>query len=173
MDLSEAIKGRRSIRNFKPDEVSEKDVEKLIEAAVSAPSAGNIQPWELVVARKPEIRRKLVEAAYGQSFIEEASAVIVVCANEDRSSQGYGVRGKTLYCLQDTAAAIQNMLLTAYSLGLGSCWIGAFKEDEVREILKIPVGIRPVAIVPVGYPGISASVRQKRPMEQVVHRETF
>jgi nitroreductase len=173
MDLSEAIKGRRSIRSFKPDEVSEKDVERLIEAAVSAPSAGNIQPWELVVARKPEIRRKLVEAAYGQSFIEEAPVVIVVCANEDRSSQRYGLRGQTLYCLQDTAAATQNMLLTAYSLGLGTCWVGAFKEDEVREALKIPTGIRPVAIVPVGYPSKSASARQKRPVEHVVHRETF
>ena len=173
MDLSEAIKGRRSIRNFKPDKVSKKDVERLIEAAVSAPSAGNIQPWELVVARKPEIRRRLVEAAYGQSFIEKAPVVIVVCANEDRTSQRYGVRGKTLYCLQDTAAATQNMLLTAYSLGLGTCWVGAFKEDEVRAALKIPIGIRPVAIVPVGYPGKSASARQKRPLEHVVHRETF
>ena len=173
MDLSGAIKGRRSIRNFKPDEVSEKDVDRVIEAAVSAPSAGNIQPWELVVARKPEIRRKLVEAAYGQSFIEEAPVVIVVCANEDRSSQRYGIRGKNLYCLQDTAAATQNMLLTAYSLGLGTCWVGAFKEDEVREALKIPMGIRPVAIVPVGYPSKSASARQKRPVEHVVHRETF
>ena len=173
MDLSEAIKGRRSIRNFKPDEVSEKVVERLIEAAVSAPSAGNIQPWELVVARKPEIRKRLVKAAYEQSFIEEAPVVIVVCANEDRISQRYGVRGKTLYCLQDTAAATQNMLLTAYSLGLGTCWVGAFKEDEVREALKIPIGIRPVALVPVGYPSKSASARQKRPMEHVVHRETF
>jgi nitroreductase len=173
MDLSEAIKGRRSIRNFKPDEVSEKDVERLIEAAVSAPSAGNIQPWELVVVRKPEIRRKLVEAAYGQSFVEEAPVVIVVCANEDRSSQRYGIRGKTLYCLQDTAAATQNMLLTAYSLGLGTCWIGAFKEDEARATLKIPIGIRPVALVPVGYPGKSTSARQKRPMENIVHHDTF
>ena len=173
MDLSEAIKGRRSVRTFRPDEVSEKDVGRLIEAAVSAPSAGNIQPWELVVVRKPGIRRKLVEAAYGQLFIEEAPVVIVVCANEDRSSQRYGLRGKTLFCLQDTAAATQNMLLTAYSLGLGTCWVGAFKEDEVREALKIPMGIRPVAIVPVGYPSISASARRKRPMEQVVHRETF
>ena len=173
MDVSEAIKGRRSTRNFKLDKVTKRDVERLIEAAVSAPSAGNIQPWELVVARKPEIRRKLVEAAYGQLFIEEAPVVIVVCANEDRSSQRYGLRGKTLFCLQDTAAATQNMLLTAYSLGLGTCWVGAFKEDEVREALKIPMGIRPVAIVPVGYPSISASARRKRPMEQVVHRETF
>ncbi len=173
MDLSEAIKGRRSIRNFKPDKVTKRDVERLIEAAVSAPSAGNIQPWQLVVARKPEIKRKLVEAAYEQSFIEEAPVVIVVCANEDRISQRYGLRGKTLYCLQDTAAATQNMLLTAYSLGLGTCWVGAFKEDEVREALKIPKGIRPVAIVPVGYPGKPASARRKRPMEQVVHRETF
>ena len=94
----------------------------------------------------------MAEAALDQSFIEEVPVVIVVCANEDRSSQGYGTRGKTLYCIQDTAAAIQNIHLAAYSLGLGTCWIGAFREEEASAILKVPHGIRPIAIIPVGYP---------------------
>jgi nitroreductase len=108
-----------------------------------------------------------------QTFIEEAPAVIVVCANENRSSQRYGVRGKTLYCIQDTAAAIQNIHLAAYSLGLGTCWVGAFKEEEAREILKIPQGIRPVAIIPVGYPAEAPSPRNRRSISQIVHYETF
>ena len=62
------------------------------------------------------------------------------------------LRGKSLFCLQDTAAAIQNILLTAYSLGLGSCWIGAFKEDEIRQIINAPKEMRPVALIPIGYP---------------------
>lgn len=173
MDVLEAIKGTRSIRAFKSEDVPPGIVEKLIEAARWAPSAGNIQPWEFIIVRNPEIKRRLVEAALGQTFIEEAPVVIVVCANENRSSQGYGVRGKTLYCIQDTAAAIQNIHLTAYSLGLGTCWVGAFREEEARAILKIPPGIRPVAIIPVGCPAESPPPRSRRPISQIVHYETL
>lgn len=173
MDVLEAIKGRRSIRAFESRNVPDELVEKLIDAARWAPSAGNIQPWEFVVVRKSEIKRMLAEAALNQSFIEEAPVVIVVCANENRSMQGYGVRGKTLYCIQDTAAAIQNIHLTAYSLGLGTCWVGAFKEEKAKEILKAPQGIRPVAIIPVGYPAETPPPRNRRPTSQIVHYETF
>jgi nitroreductase len=173
MDVLEAIKGRRSVRAFKSQDVSPEIVEKLIDAARWAPSAGNIQPWEFIIVRKPEIKRALAEAALDQTFIEEAPVVIVICANENRSSQGYGIRGKTLYCIQDTAAAIQNIHLAAYSLGLGTCWIGAFREEEAREILNIPHGVRPVAIVPVGYPAESPSPPSRRPISQIVHYETF
>ena len=173
MDVLEAIKGRRSIRAFKNQDVPAEIVEKLIEAARRAPSAGNIQPWEFVVVRKPEIKRRLVEAALDQTFIEEAPVVIAVCANEGRSSLGYGVRGKTLYCIQDTAAAIQNILLAAYSLGLGTCWIGAFREERARETLKTPHGVRPIAIIPVGYPAEAPPPPGRRPISQIVRYETF
>ena len=173
MDVLEAIKGRRSIRAFKNQDVPAETVEKLIDAAQWAPSAGNIQPWEFIIVRKPEIKRRLVDVALGQMFIEEAPVVIVVCANEERSSQGYGERGKTLYCIQDTAAAIQNIHLTAYSLGLGTCWVGAFREEKTREILKIPRGIRPVAMIPVGYPAEVPTARSRKPISQIVHYETF
>jgi nitroreductase len=172
-DVLEAVKGRRSIRAFKNQDIPAEIVEKLIDAAQWAPSAGNIQPWKFIIVRKPEIKRKLVEAALSQIFIEEAPIVIVVCANEERSSQGYGVRGKTLYCIQDTAAAIQNIHLTAYSLGLGTCWVGAFRDEEARKILKIPRGIRPVAIIPVGYPAEVPTARSRRPISQIVHYDTF
>jgi nitroreductase len=173
MDVYEAIKGRRSVRAFKSDDVSPEIVEKLIDAARQAPSAGNIQPWEFIIVRESEIKRSLVEAASGQSFIEEAPVVIVICANENRSSQGYGTRGKTLYCLQDTAAATQNILLFAYSIGLGTCWVGAFREDEARKSLGIPSGIRPVAIIPVGYPAKAPQQRSRRAINLIVHHETF
>jgi nitroreductase len=173
MDVYEAIMGRRSVRAFKSDDVSPEIVEKLIDAARQAPSAGNIQPWEFIIVRKSEIKRSLVEAASGQTFIEEAPVVIVVCANENRSSQGYGVRGKTLYCLQDTAAATQNLLLFAYSIGLGTCWVGAFREDEARKALKIPSGIRPVAIIPIGYAAEAPQPRSRRAINLIVHHEKF
>jgi nitroreductase len=173
MDVLEAVKGRRSIRAFKNQDVPSEIVEKLIDAARWAPSAGNIQPWEFIIVRKPRIKRRLVEAALDQVFIEEAPVVIVVCANEVRSSQGYGVRGEILYCVQDTAAAIQNIHLTAYSLGLGTCWVGAFREEETRKILKISRGIMPVAIIPVGYPAEVPTVPSRKPIGQMVHYETF
>jgi nitroreductase len=172
MELSEAIKGRRSIRAFKQQDVPEETVEKLIDAARHAPSAGNIQPWEFVIARKQDTKKKLAQAAY-QAFVEEAPLVIVVCANENSSSSGYGKRGKTLYCIQDTAAATQNILLTAYSLGLGTCWVGAFNEKEAKKALQAPDGIRPVAIIPVGYPNRTPSQRGRRPLNQIVHHEGF
>ena len=173
MDVLEAIKGRRSIRAFKSEDVPPEIVEKLIDAARWAPSAGNIQPWEFIIVRNPEIKRNLAKAALNQSFIEEAPVVIVVCADEIRSSQGYGVRGKTLYCIQDTAAATQNIHLAAYSLGLGTCWVGAFNEEEARKILEIPEGVRPVAIIPVGYPAEKPPARNRRPLNQIIHYEKF
>jgi nitroreductase len=173
LDVLEAIKGRRSIRAFKNQDVPAEIVEELVDAARWAPSAGNIQPWEFIIVQKPRIKRRLVEVALGQTFIEEAPVVIVVCVDEERSSQGYGVRGKTLYCIQDTAAAIQNIHLTAYSLGLGTCWVGAFREEETRKILKIPRGIRPVAIIPVGYSAEAPTPRMRKSISQIVHYETF
>ena len=173
MDLSEAIRGRRSIRVFKKQNVPKEIVEKLIDAASWAPSAGNIQPWEFVIVRKPAVKKKLAQATLNQAFVEEAPVVIVVCADEKRSSMGYGVRGKALYCIQDTAAAAQNILLTAYSLGLGACWIGAFNEDELKEALNAPEGIRPVAIIPVGYSNETPSQTGRRPLSQIVHHENF
>ncbi len=173
MDVLEVIKERRSIRSFKEQDVKKEDIEVLIEAARWAPSAGNTQPWEFVIVRRSGLKKELAEAALGQGFVEEAPIVIVVCANENRSFQSYGIRGKTLYCIQDTAAAIQNIHLVAHSLGLGTCWIGAFNEEEAAKILKVPNGVRPVAIVPIGYPAESPTPRNRRPLNQIVHYETF
>jgi nitroreductase len=165
--------GRRSIRNFTEQSVSEEEVKTLIDAARHAPSAGNIQPWEFIIVRKPEVKHKLAVAALHQTFIEEAPVVVVVCANEEMSRSGYGSRGATLYCLQDTAAATQNILLTAHAMGLGTCWVGAFREDEVKEALNIPDDVRPVAIIPVGYSTTKPSQRPRRPINEIVHYDKF
>ena len=173
MDVFEAIQGRRSIRSFKKQELPSGSVEQLLEAARWAPSAGNVQPWEFVVATLPQTKKNLSLAAYGQRDVEEASAVIVVCADEKRAEESYGERGRTLYCHQDTAAAIQNILLSAHALGLGSCWIGAFKEEQVRKIINTPKDVKPVAIIPVGYPDEKPEPRSRRHLSQITHQETF
>ena len=173
MDVLEAIKRRRSTRAFTHEDVSKEEIGKLLDAARHAPSAGNIQPWEFVVIRDSRIKQKLSIAALDQKFIKEAPVVIVVCANEMRSNRRYGSRGTTLYCLQDTAAAIQNILLTACALSLGTCWVGAFHEDDVRKTLNIPKGVRPVAMIPIGHPAEKPETRAKRALSEIVLYEPY
>lgn len=173
MDLFEAIKGRRSIRAYTRENVSEEEIEKLIDAARWAPSAGNIQPWKFVIIRDAGTKQKLAAAALNQTFIEEAPVVIVVCADEAQSSVGYGSRGVTLYCIQDIAAATQNILLAAHALGLSTCWVGAFREELVRRALNVPPNIRPVAIIPVGHAAEEPRAPSRKSLKDIIHHETF
>jgi nitroreductase len=173
MELLEAINQRRSIRTYKKQALPQGTVEKLLDVARLAPSAGNVQPWEFVVAETQITMKGLADAAYGQKPVEQAQVVIVVCVNERRAEESYGARGKMLYCYQDTAAAIQNILLTACSMGLGTCWIGAFKEDEVRVVINAPKEMRPVTLIAVGYPAESPPARPRRPLTEIMHKETF
>lgn len=173
MDVLEAIKGRRSIRSYKKKDVSNAVIIKLINLASFAPSAGNTQPCEFIIVRKIEIKKNLAKCAFNQTFLNDAPVLLVVCANESRSSQRYGTRGKTLYCIQDTAAAIQNILLAAHSFGLSTCWVGAFNENATKEILNIPLKIRPVAIITIGYGTEIPPPRRMRSISQTIHYETF
>ncbi|MCW4035805.1 MAG: nitroreductase family protein [Candidatus Bathyarchaeota archaeon] len=173
MRIPEAISERRSVRAFTSRDISEQEVELLVEAACLAPSAGNLQPWEFIVVRDPATKGRLVDAAHGQSFIREAPVVFVVCAVPRRSASGYGSRGRELYCLQDTAAAVQNLMITARENGLGSCWVGAFDERRASAALGLPDWARPVAIVPVGYPAESPRRRPRRPLSEVIHRDKW
>jgi nitroreductase len=151
LDLYDAIENRSSVRSFTRRDVSEVTVKKLLEAAVRAPTAGNLQPWRFFVVRDARTKRDLALAAGGQSFIEQAPVVIVVTADLDASARGYGSRGENLYAIQDTAAAVENLLLAAVAEGLGACWIGAFSESKASAALGLPERIRPLAMVPIGY----------------------
>lgn len=150
-ELLELIRYRRSIRKYSDKAIDENIIEALTEAGRWAPSAGNKQPLEIIIVDKEEIRQKLAEAAGRQSFIAEAPILFVIAAHWRRTAERYHDRGRTLYCLQDTAAAIQNILLLATAYGLGTCWIGAFNEDMVDEICQLPKGFRSVALIPIGY----------------------
>lgn len=168
-NVIEAIEERRSVREFKPDPIPESVVSRIIDCGLKAPSAGNIQPWQFWVVKRPSIRSALAEAAFGQNFIERAPVVIVVLAEPARSATRYGYRGSDLYCIQDTAAAVQNMMLAALAYGIGSCWVGAFDEKKVSEALDLSERFRPVALVPMGYP---AETRARRPRSQRPFDET-
>jgi nitroreductase len=161
MEVFEAIKTRRSVRRYTAEPVSEDLIEKIIEAGKAAPSAGNLQSRDFFVTENKELKKRLAAAALNQIFISQAPVVIVVCTNSKQISS-YGQRGTDLYAVQDASAAAQNMLLAIHALGLASCWIGAFDEASVSEILELPGNLRPVAILPIGYPAESSGERKKR-----------
>lgn len=172
MDFFEVVEKRHSIRRFdRTKEIPEGDLDKILETAIKAPSAGNRQAWDFIIVKDQEIKKQLVKAALGQSFIAQAPVVVVVCANQERSAMVYGKRGSELYCLQDTAIATQTMLLAITALGYGACWVGAFNESEVREIMKIPEECRPVAIIPIGMPVKIPPATPRISLVELIHRE--
>lgn len=173
MDVFECIEKRRSVRSFKSIPLPEEDVRRILRAGIMAPSAGNIQPWEFVVTTKEDLKMRLAEAALDQYWMAEAGVIITVCAVEEESAAYYGTRGKNLYCIQDTAAAVENMLLAATALGYGSCWVGAFDEIEVRKVLNIPKEVRPVAMIPIGVPAESPEPRRRKDLRKVVYSEVY
>lgn len=167
MDVLEAIKNRHSTRSFLEKTPSEDTVRVLLEAAIRAPSAGNIQPWHFYVVRNHTVRRALSEAALGQRHVSGAPVVIVVCTHPEQSKSRYGKRGARLYCLQDAAAAAENLILAATGMGLGACWVGAFDERRVADCLSMPSGRRPVALIAVGYSSGTPALTSRNQINRV------
>ena len=169
MELFECIRSRRSIRYFRPDPISEDALDKLLEAARLAPSAGNVQPWVFYIVRNEQVQAKLSDAALGQTWMLSAPVIVVVCADLARARNSYGRRGVELYAIQDTAAAVENLLLAAVAEGLSGCWVGAFREDVAAKALGIqPDSLRPLILVPLGYPDEPARIPPKRPAEDMI-----
>jgi len=152
MEALECILTRQSIRKYDKKDVPNELIGQILEAGVHAPSAGNMQPWEFIVVKDKKIKKEIADAALRQRHVDESPVLIVVLADAEKSGLRYSERGKTLYCFQDTAAAIENMLLAAKALGLGGCWVGAFEEEKVKSILRIPAKLRPIAILSIGFP---------------------
>ncbi|MDD5503486.1 MAG: nitroreductase family protein [Candidatus Thermoplasmatota archaeon] len=172
MDAIRAIQTRRSIRSFKPDEIPEETIKEILELGNCAPSAGNLQCRDFIVVRSHEVKHALVEAAMGQTLIEEAPVVIVACANMKRISP-YGGRGRELYCIQDADAASYAIILAAHAKGYGSCWVGAFEPEMVTEALHLPNYAVPTAIIPIGIPNEKPKEPPKLPVSEITHKEKW
>lgn len=169
MEFSEVIAKRRSVRHFNPNlDVTDAEIRGLLETATCAPTAGNIQPWRFTVVRSLDARERLA-AALRQRWATAAPVVIVVSVDPRPCTARYGDRGERLYAIQDTSAAIENILLAAVDRGLASCWIGAFDADAVREALGIAAPLEPVAILPVGHSAESAGRPARRPLAEVTN----
>lgn len=167
MEFSDVLARRRSVRHFNPRlTVGDDDVRALLLAAISAPSAGNIQPWRFTVLRTEAAREELADVL-GQRWATAAPVVIVVSVDPRPCAARYGDRGEMLYSIQDTAAAVNNILLAAVDRGLASCWIGAFDERAVRDALGISAPITPIAILPLGHSAESSAKPARRPLDEV------
>lgn len=173
MEFQELVRTRCMVRAFRPDPVPEELIHKLLGSAVRAPSAGNLQAWEFVVVREPETKRRLAEAAVRQTFVAEAPLVIVACRNMERNAGKYGGRGRDFYNLIDVSFASLMILLAAHNEGLGACFVGAYRDDEVSRILELPEHARPVGIMPIGWPAEKPTPTERLPLAQVVHYERF
>jgi len=173
-DCLDLIKKRYSVRKFSPEELPDEDLEEILSTGIRAPSGGNRQPWRIVVVKDLERQERLAIAAGEQTFLAQAPVLLVVCAVPYESAERYGERGATLYALQDTAALVQNILLASHILGYGTCWIGAFNEDLVSKEIRIPTGMRPVAMIPIGKPATEQKGRtSRRPLREVIFNESF
>ena len=174
--LKKIISSRRSMRKFKPEQIDENELIEILKIATWAPSAGNTQSWDLILIKDQDKKRALARAALSQSFIKKSSHVVVVCANFSRSGRVYGKRGINMYVYQDTAALVQNLLLLIHAKGWGAVWVGAFKGREVAEILEINIekdNVKPVAIIPIGYPVRDPNPPKRIPLNEILHLESF
>jgi len=168
MSVMDAIKTRKSVRDYLAKAVEDEKLNAVLEAARIAPSAGNRQEWRFVIVLEVETRKKLAAVAGGQAFVGEAPVVIVACAETD----GHVMRcGQPCYPI-DLAIALDHMSLAAVDLGLGSCWVGLFDEEKVKEILHIPNEIRVVELMPLGYPSDPSPIAKNRlPLNRIVKYE--
>lgn len=181
MELFEAMRARRSVRKFLDRDVDDAMIEAILEAARWAPTGGNMQPWEFIVVRSPEQKRRLVDCTYSgylekggspQKWILAAPVVLVVCINQKRTGSRYGESGRRI-ALMDTSAAIQNVLLAIVSVGLASCWVSGFVPEGIAEAIRLPRGVEPVALLPVGYPAGLPPAPPKLPVEDFAFRERY
>lgn len=170
MKLMEAILTRRSVRRYTRQPVPEVMVRTVLEAAIWAPSGGNLQPWEFIVITEPGAVAAIRSLSPG--MFGEPPVVIVLCANRRRAAKRGGTRGEFIAVL-DVAMAAQNLLLAAHSLGLGACVIRSFHEGGVGQLLACPAGITPELLVALGYPEGEARRPSRRPLEAVVHPERW
>ena len=168
MEVFKAIQTRRSVRKYQSAPVPEEKLKKVLEAARIAPSAHNAQDWKFVVVKDQEKRKALAEGA-GQSFIAKSPVIIVAIGLEPEHLLS---SGNPAYAI-NLAIAVDHMTLAAVEEGLGTCWIGAFSQEEVKKALNIPEDYQVVALLPLGFPADLLKSKIRKSLKEIVSYETF
>ena len=170
MDFFNVLKERHSVRLFQARPVEAEKLQAILEAINRAPSAGNLQAYEVYLVQQADRRADLARASGDQEFLAQAPILLVFCTHAKRAETRYGERGSGLYCIQDATIACTFAMLAATALGLSSVWVGAFDQEAVRGIIGAPGAHRPVAILPVGYAAESPRMRERRPLAELIHQ---
>ena len=168
------VKHRGMVRAYKNDPVPEEKIQRLLQYAVRAPSAGNLQPWEFVVVKNPDVRAQLTKAAMNQNAVATAPVTIVTCADIQRMGSEYGARG-SFFSLVDTSFATLLILLGAIEQDLGACFVGSYNPEEVAKVLGLPPHVRPVGLITIGYPAEQPQKpkTKKIPLSKLVHTDKW
>lgn len=165
MSLVDVVLSRRSIRSYEKKEIPKDVLDKILEAGRQAPSAANRQPVHFIVLTDYEVKKEL-SGGLVNKFVKDSAFTVVGCAHT-----GDLLTGK--WAIVDTSIALQNMVIAAWVMGVGSCWVGAFKEDNVKQLLKIPEDWKVVALVAFGYPAEQPHPKTKKPIEEIVSFNKF
>ena len=175
MDFDEVVKRRKMIREYDLDrqQIPDDLITKLIKNAHKAPSAGHTQVQEFIMVKDASTKKKLRKAAVNQEYVENAPLLIVVCSNTSRSVSRYGSRGREFYSIIDGAFASMLILLSAVNEGIGACFVGAFEDSKVSEILELPKDVRPIGIICIGYPAEEPEKLERIDVKALVHYEKY
>ena len=164
MDVMEAIQKRYSVRTYQDRPVEREKLLAVLEAARLAPSGNNRQPWRFIIVQDAQQRQKLVDACCGQKFIGLAPVVIVAVGLTPERIMTCGVPGDPV----DVSIALEHIALAAAAQGLGTCWIGAFEQDKIRDVLGIPATAKVIEVMPLGYPADAVRPKTRKPIDEIV-----
>lgn len=168
MNVLDAIKTRRSIRKYKTEPISVKDLKVILESAQLAPSAGNRQPWKFIVVRDSETKKRLAEKSRKQLWVGDAGVVVAALAMDKKDPRIY-----ERWAEKDVMTAVEHMVLSAWGLGYGTCWIGAFNQKEVKEILDIPEEMTVICLLPIGVPDETPEPKGRKPFQEIFFAEKY
>jgi nitroreductase len=174
MDFYKVIQTRRSIHSYKPDPIPKQTLNKILEAARIAPSGSNRQPWKFIVVKDKTLKQKMTQICNNQEFVAEAPIIIVACGQRLPINHG-GYMGE-MSILVDVAIAFTHLILAARAEGLGTCWIGAFNNSEIKKLLQIPDQYEVVAATPLGYPAEEDAFTEqtdRKNMNEIVSTDKF
>lgn len=169
MEFLELAKKRYSVRAYKNETVEEEKLNTILEAARFAPTAVNYQPFQIIVI-KTEGREEELKRIYQAEWFSEAPIVICVCAIPDNA---WKRRDGKNYADVDAAIIMDHIILAATSLGLGSCWIGAFDVSAAKEVLNLPDGVEPIVFTPIGYPADETGEKKRKELSELVRYEKW
>jgi nitroreductase len=167
------ILNRRSIKKFKPDTIPWDNIVSLLRCGINAPVAGNIFNTKFIVVRDPNNRKAIAKACYDQLWMAQAPVLIVLTAEPEHQKRYYGIRGEKLYTIQNTAAVAMSVIIGAQSLGISSCWVGAFDEERMRDVMGLPEEVNVHVVLALGYADGEVKTMPKPDVKRVTYLEKW